>query len=51
MALLLSEISMNLGTAFMSYGIKFIMYAAVAAAGIALGIKFRKNKDNKQTNE
>jgi len=40
-------ISMNLGAAFLSYGIKMIMYVAVAAAGIAIGMKLRKNKDSK----
>lgn len=40
-------ISMNLGAAFLSYGIKMIMYVAVAAAGLAIGMKLRKNKDNK----
>ena len=38
---------MNLGAAFLSFGIKMIMYVAVAAAGIFIGMKIRNNKDRK----
>lgn len=41
---------MTLGMAFLEYGIKLIVFAAVAAGGIALGIKIRKNKNAKSTN-
>lgn len=41
---------MTLGMAFLEYGIKLIVFAVVAACGIALGIKIRKNKNAKSTN-
>ncbi len=49
MEALLSDISMGLGSAYAGYLIKIIMYAAVAAIGITLGIKLRKNKNKKQS--
>lgn len=33
----------------LGYVLKMVVFVAVAAAGIALGIKLRKNKDQKQT--
>ncbi len=51
MNVLLSEISMGLGSAYASYLVKIVMYAAVAAAGIYIGIRLRKNKNKKQSEE
>ncbi len=47
MNMLLSDISMNLGTAYLSYIIKMIMYIGIAAIGIFIGIRLRKNKNAK----
>ncbi len=47
MNLLLSDISMGLGTAYLNQIIKMIMYIAVAAIGIFVGIRLRKNKNAK----
>lgn len=44
-------ISMPLGTAIMYYLVRLIMYSAVAAAGIAIGIKLRKRKMSKEKAE
>ncbi len=51
MEALLSEVSMGLGSAYASYLVKIIMYTAVAAIGIFAGIKLRKNKNKKQSEE
>ncbi len=40
-----------LGAAFVEYLIKLIMFTAVAALGIAVGIKLRKNKNAKDEME
>ncbi len=42
---------MTLGEAFLSYGVKLILFAIVAGVGIATGIKLRKSKDAKSTNK
>ncbi len=42
---------MTLSGAFVSYGAKLILFAIVAGAGIATGIKLRKCKDAKTTNK
>lgn len=47
METLLTEVSMGLGTAFAYYFVRIVMFGAVAALGVALGIKLRKKKDNK----
>ncbi len=47
MITILSDISMNLGTAYMNHIIKMIMYIGVAAAGIYIGIRLRKSKNAK----
>ena len=44
MTTLLSGLSMSLGTAFVYYFIRIIMFAAVAALGISLGYKYRNKK-------
>lgn len=41
---------MTLGEAFVYYGVRLIIFAVVAGAGIAAGIKIRKAKDAKTTN-
>lgn len=41
---------MSLGEAFVYYGVRLIIFAVVAGAGIAAGIKIRKAKDAKTTN-
>lgn len=45
METLLTEVSMGLGTAFMYYLVRIVMFGAVAAIGVALGIKLRKKKN------
>ncbi len=45
---LLSELSMSLGTAFMHYLTKIVMYGVVAAIGVFVGIKLRKRKNAKE---
>ncbi len=47
MDVILSEVSMGFGTALLYYLIRIIMFGAVAALGIFLGIKLRKRKDSK----
>lgn len=47
MNVLLTEISMSLGTAFMYYLVRIIMFAAVAGLGIFLGYRFKNKKRNK----
>ena len=39
--------SMSFGTAILYYLVRMIMFGAVAALGIALGIRFRKKKNEK----
>lgn len=39
---------LTLCQAFVYYLIRLVMYTAVAAGGIALGIRFRKIKDQKE---
>lgn len=51
MNILLSEISMPLGTAILYYVVRFIEFSAIAGVGIALGIKLRKRKNNKEKAE
>ncbi len=41
---------MTIGEAVMYYGIRLVLFAAVAGAGIAAGIKIRKAKNAKTTN-
>ncbi len=38
---------MTVGTAFVYYLIRLVIFTAVAALGIALGIKFRRYKNEK----
>ena len=38
-------------TAFAEYLFKFVVYLAVAAGGVLLGIKFKKSKDAKKSAE
>ena len=47
MNMFLSDISMGLGTAYLSQIIRMIMYIGVAAIGIFVGIRLRKNKNAK----
>lgn len=47
MSALLTAVSGNLLSGYMTYLLKFVMYAIVAAVGIKLGITIRKNKDRK----
>lgn len=42
---------MTLSGAFISYGVKLILFAVVAGVGIAVGVKLRKVKDAKTTNK
>ena len=42
---------MALGEAFLYYGVRLILFAAVAGAGILAGIKIRKAKDAKTSNK
>ena len=44
MNILLTEISMSLGTAFMYYLVRVAMFAAVAGLGIFFGYKFKNRK-------
>ena len=39
---------LTLGQAFVYYLIRLVMFGAVAAAGIAVGIKLRKRKNEKE---
>lgn len=41
---------MTLGEAIVYYGVRLIIFAVVAGAGITAGIKIRKAKDAKTTN-
>lgn len=41
---------MTLGEAFVYYGVRLVIFAVVAGAGIAAGIRIRKAKDAKSTN-
>ena len=38
---------MSLGGAFLYYGVRIILFAAVAGIGIAVGIRIRKAKNEK----
>ena len=38
----------TVGEAFIYYGIRLVVFTAVAASGISAGIKLRRNKDKKQ---
>lgn len=38
---------MTLGAAFLSYGIKLVLFSVVAILGVTLGIKLRKRKNSK----
>ncbi len=40
---------MGLGEAFLTYGVKLIVYSVVAGVGIWAGIKIRKSKNAKST--
>ena len=42
---------MTLFEAFGYYFIRLVLYAAVAAGGIAIGIRLRKSKNAKKTNK
>lgn len=42
---------MSLGGAFISYGVKFILFSIVAGIGIWSGIKLRKAKNAKSKTE
>ena len=42
---------MTVGEAVLYYGVRLILFAAVAGAGIASGIKIRKAKNAKTTNK
>lgn len=50
MTALLTEVSKSLPAAYVYYIIRIIMYTAVAALGIYLGIRLRKKK-NAEENE
>ncbi len=41
---------MTIGQAVLYYGVRLILFAAVAGAGIAAGIRIRKAKNAKTTN-
>lgn len=41
---------MTIGQAVLYYGVRLILFAAVAGAGIAAGIRIRKAKNVKTTN-
>ena len=41
----------TLGEAFLYYGVRLIVFAVVAGAGIAAGIRIRKTKNEKTTNQ
>lgn len=45
MMVLLTEVTGSVFSGFMTYLMKFAMYAAVAAIGIAVGIRIRKKKN------
>ena len=42
---------MTLAEAFLNYGIRLILFAVVAGAGITVGIRIRKAKNAKSTNK
>lgn len=44
------SLNMTLGEAVLYYGVRLIVFSAVAGAGIAAGIKIRKAKNAKSTN-
>jgi len=46
---ILSDLAGNLLQGYMSYIVKFVMYAIVAAIGIAIGIRLRKKKNSKES--
>lgn len=50
MNILLSGISMSLGTAFMYYLVRVIAFTAAAALGIFLGYKFKSRKSKSDDN-
>lgn len=37
-------------SAYLLFGVKLILFAAVAVGGILVGIRFRKAKDSKEAN-
>lgn len=41
----------TIGGAFLYYGVRLIVFAIVAGAGIAAGIRIRKAKNEKKTNQ
>lgn len=49
MMVILADLSGNLLQGYMSYIVNVVLYAAVAAAGIAIGIKLSKNKKKKES--
>ena len=51
LSILLSEISMGLGSAIMSYIVRLILFVAIAAIGVVIGIKLRKRKDSSENLE
>ena len=51
MIALLTEVSGNLLSGYMTYLLKLVMYVIVAAIGIKIGITLRKNKDKKESME
>lgn len=51
MIALLTEVSGNLLSGYMTYLLKLVMYVIVAAVGIKIGITLRKNKDKKESME
>lgn len=47
MSILLSEISKTIGQAYIYYGIRIVIFTAVALLGMFLGVKIKKFKDAK----
>lgn len=43
--ILLTEVSGSIFSGFMTYLLKLVMFAAVAAIGVAVGINMRKKKN------
>ncbi|MCI8306859.1 MAG: hypothetical protein HFH14_02300 [Lachnospiraceae bacterium] len=43
--ILLTEVTGSIFTGFMTYLMKLVMFAAVAAIGVAVGIRIRKKKN------
>lgn len=46
---LFSDLAGNLMQGYMSYIVKFVLYAAVAAIGITIGIRLRKKKNSRES--